>query len=58
MQVIKEKENLVRDMVDRKRCIVIYGLQDKKNPSKYEKEKGEISSKESHTKGSRSVKRP
>ena len=29
IQIIKEKENLVRDTVDRKKCFVIYGLQEK-----------------------------
>ena len=33
IQIVKEKEeDLVRDTVDRKKCMVIYGLQEKKNP--------------------------
>ena len=32
IRIIKEKENLV-DTVDRKKCMVIYGLQEKKNPN-------------------------
>ena len=41
IQIIKEKEDLVRDAVDRKKCIVIYGLQGKKNPNKYRMEREE-----------------
>ena len=41
IQIIKEKENLVRDTVDRKKCMVIYGLQEKKNPNKYGREREE-----------------
>ena len=29
IQVIKEKDELVRDTVDKKRCMVIFGLQEK-----------------------------
>ena len=39
--MIKEKENLVRDTVDRKKCMVIYGLQEKKNANKYGREREE-----------------
>ena len=31
IQVIKEKEELVRDTVDKKKCMVIFGLPEKKN---------------------------
>ena len=34
IQIIVEKENLVRDTVDRKKCLAIYGIQEKKNPNK------------------------
>ena len=40
-QIIKEKEDLVRDTVDRKKCMVIYGLQEKKNLNKYGREREE-----------------
>ena len=44
IQVIKEKENLVRDTVDKKKCMVIFGLQEKRNPVKMvrEREKEEL----------------
>ena len=35
IQVIKEKDELVRDAVDKKRCIVIFGLKEKKNSVKF-----------------------
>ena len=41
IQVIKEKEVLVRDTVDKKRCMVIFGLQEKKSPVKFTREKEE-----------------
>ena len=30
----KEKEDLVRDTVDRRKCMVIYELKERKNPNK------------------------
>ncbi|MPC77896.1 hypothetical protein E2C01_072365 [Portunus trituberculatus] len=41
IKVIKEKEELVRDMVDKRMCIVIYGLEEKKNPVKFVREEDE-----------------
>ena len=41
IQIIKEKKNLVRDTVDRKKCFVIYGMQEKKNTNKYGREREE-----------------
>ena len=42
IQIVKEKEeDLVRDTVARKKCMVIYGLQEKKNPNKYGREREE-----------------
>ena len=35
IQIIKQKEGLMRDTMDRKKCMVIYGQQEKKNPNKY-----------------------
>ncbi len=32
IKVIKEKENIVRDTVDNKKCVVIYGLKEKGQP--------------------------
>ena len=40
-KVIKEKENLVRDTVDKKKCLVIYGLNEKKNMIRFAREKEE-----------------
>ena len=39
IQVIKEKDNLVRDALDKKKCIVIFGVQEKKIPVKFERER-------------------
>ena len=39
IQIMKEKEDLVRDTVDRKKCMVIYGLHEKKNPNKYRRKR-------------------
>ena len=39
--MIKEKENLVRDTVDKKKCLVIYGLNEKKNKIRFAREKEE-----------------
>ena len=39
IQVIKEKEKLVHDTVDRNKCIVIFGLQEKKNLNRYVRER-------------------
>ena len=41
IQVIKEKEGLVRDTVEKKKSMVIFGLQEKKNPVKMAREKEE-----------------
>ena len=41
IQVIKEKEDLVRDTVDKKKCLVIFGLKEKKNLNKYVREREE-----------------
>ena len=41
IQVIKEKDELVRDAVDKNRCMVILGLQGKKNPLKFVREREE-----------------
>ena len=41
IQVIKEKEELVRDTVDKRKCLVIFGLREKKIPNKYVREKEE-----------------
>ena len=41
IQVIKEKEELVRDTVDKRKCLVIFGLREKKIPNKYAREKEE-----------------
>lgn len=41
IQVIKEKEVLVRDTVDKKKCMVIFGLNEKKNPNKFAREREE-----------------
>ena len=41
IQVIKEKDNLVRYTVDKKKCMVIFGLQEKRNPVKMVREREE-----------------
>lgn len=41
IQVIKEREDLVRDTVDKKKCFVVYGLKEKKNPVKFVRDKVE-----------------
>ena len=41
IQIIMEKENLVRDTVNRKKCMVLFGLQEKKNSNKYGREREE-----------------
>ena len=41
IQVIKEKEDLVRDTVDKKKCLIIFGLKEKKNLNKYVREREE-----------------
>ena len=41
IQVIKEKEDLVRNMVDKKKCLVMFGLREKKIINKFEKGKRE-----------------
>ena len=49
IQVIKEKEELVRDTVDKRKCLVIFGLREKKIPNKYVREKEERTSEASNT---------
>ena len=39
VKIIKEKENLVRDTVEKKKCMVIYGLKEKKNDVRTERER-------------------
>jgi len=39
IKVIKENEDLVRDTVDKKKCLVIFGLKEKKNPIRFIREK-------------------
>ncbi|MPC59911.1 hypothetical protein E2C01_053940 [Portunus trituberculatus] len=39
--MIKEKEDLVRDAVDKKKSFVIYGMREKKNPNKFTREREE-----------------
>ena len=39
MKVIKSNETLVRETVDKKRCVVIFGVEEDKTPSKMEREK-------------------
>ncbi|XP_076037043.1 uncharacterized protein LOC143022627 isoform X1 [Oratosquilla oratoria] len=41
IQVINEKANWVRDTVDRKKCIVVYGLKEKQGLARYMREKEE-----------------
>ncbi|MPC95095.1 hypothetical protein E2C01_090291 [Portunus trituberculatus] len=38
IEVIKEKENMVQDAVDKKKSFEIYGMRDKKNPNKFTRE--------------------
>ncbi len=38
MKVIKQKESMVRDTVDKKKCIVIYGLKEETEPVRYKRE--------------------
>ena len=38
IQKNKEKENLVKDIEDRQKCMVLYGIQEKKYPNKYGRE--------------------
>lgn len=39
IKFIKEKEELVRDMVDKKKCFVIFGLKEKVNRVKFNRDK-------------------
>ena len=41
IQVIKEKQDLVRDTVDKKKCNMIFGLKEKKNLVKFTRDKEE-----------------
>lgn len=42
IQVLKRKENMVRDMVEKKQCVVVFGLQEKVQPSRNERVKDEM----------------
>ena len=39
VKVIKEKENIVRDTVDKKKCIIIFGVKEKVLPMRPTREK-------------------
>ncbi|MPC70408.1 hypothetical protein E2C01_064657 [Portunus trituberculatus] len=41
IEVIKEKEDLVQDAVDKKKSFVIFGMKEKKNPNKFTREREE-----------------
>ncbi len=41
IKTIQEKSNLVRDMVQRKMCVVVFGVKEKNLPMKIAKEKEE-----------------
>ncbi|MPC77340.1 hypothetical protein E2C01_071792 [Portunus trituberculatus] len=41
IEVIKEKESMVWDAVDKKKSFVIYGMREKKNPNKFTREREE-----------------
>lgn len=41
IKVIKEKHGLVRDAVEKKRCVVLFGVKEKKNPVRHVREKEE-----------------
>ena len=41
VKVIKEKPDLVRDTVEKKKCVVVFGLKEKKNPVRHVREKEE-----------------
>ncbi|MPC89793.1 hypothetical protein E2C01_084753 [Portunus trituberculatus] len=38
IQIIKEKEDLVRDAEDKKKSFLIYGMREKKSPNKFTRE--------------------
>ncbi len=39
VKVIKQKESMVRDTVNKKKCIFIYGLKEETEPVRYKREK-------------------
>ncbi len=41
IKIIKEKSNLVRDMVQRKMCVVVFGVKEMNLPMKIAREKEE-----------------
>ena len=41
VRVIKEKGNMVRDTVDKKKCVVMYGLEEREKPIRHGREKEE-----------------
>ena len=41
VRVIKEKQGLVRDTVEKKKCVVVFGIKDEKMPVRYDREKFE-----------------
>lgn len=42
IQVLKRKENMVRDMVEKKQCVIVFGLKEKVLPSRNERVKDEM----------------
>ena len=42
MQVIKEKHNLVREAVDKKKCVVVFGVIEKRNPVKFVRDREDM----------------
>ena len=41
IKIIKEKSDFVRDTADKKKCLIIFGIHEKKNPVKFDREKEE-----------------
>ena len=41
VQVMKDNENLVRDTVDKKKCVVIFGMKEDEEPNRFERERVE-----------------
>ena len=42
VQVIKEKHNLVRETVDKKKCVVVFGVIEKRNPVKFVRDREDM----------------
>ena len=42
VQVLKKKENMVRDIVEKKQCVVVFGLEERVLPYKTEREREEL----------------